>query len=67
MRNACKIFVRKPKGKRPRGKSRCRWKDNIRMDLTEIGWKILDWIHQAQDRIQWQAPVSMVMKLQGIA
>jgi hypothetical protein len=38
MRNAYKILIRKPEGKRPLGRPRCRWEDNIRMDLREIGW-----------------------------
>jgi hypothetical protein len=37
-RNACRIFVGKPEGKRPLGRNRCRWEDNIKMDLREIGW-----------------------------
>jgi hypothetical protein len=50
MRNACKILIRKPEGKRPRGRARCRCEDNIIMDLREIGWKGVDWIHLAQGR-----------------
>jgi hypothetical protein len=49
MRNAYNILVRKHGGKRPLGRSRRRWKD-IRMDLTEVGWKGVDWIHLTQDR-----------------
>jgi hypothetical protein len=44
-RNAYRILVGKPEGKRPR-----RWVDNIKMDLREIGWDEVDWIHMAQDR-----------------
>jgi hypothetical protein len=44
-----RILVGKPNGKRPLGRPRCRWEDNIRMDLREIGWGGLDWIDQAQD------------------
>jgi hypothetical protein len=47
------ILVGKPEGKTPLGSSRCRWEDNIRMDLSEIGWGGMDWIHLAQDRSQW--------------
>jgi hypothetical protein len=50
MKNAYKILVREPEGKTPPGRSRCRWEDNIRMYLREIGWKSVDWIHVAQDR-----------------
>jgi hypothetical protein len=51
MRNAYKIFVGKSDGKRPLGRPRHRWKDNIRMDFRSIGWED-DWIHLAQDRGQ---------------
>jgi hypothetical protein len=49
-RNAYKILVRKPEGKRTLGRPRCRWEDNIRMDLREIGWSDMEWIDLAQDR-----------------
>jgi len=51
-RNAYKILVGKPEGRRPLRKPRCRWEDNIRMDLRVIGWKDVNWIHLAQDRNQ---------------
>jgi hypothetical protein len=47
----------------PLRRPRCRWEDNIRMDLTEIGFGDVDWIHLAQDRDRWQALVNMVMNL----
>jgi hypothetical protein len=47
VRNAHKILVTKSEGKRPLGRPRRRWEDNIRMDLREIGWKDVDWIHLA--------------------
>jgi hypothetical protein len=53
--------VGKPEGKRPLGRSRHRWVDNIKMDLREIGWYGMDWIELAQDRGQWRALVSTVM------
>jgi hypothetical protein len=56
--------VGKPKGKIPLGKPRCRWVDNIKMDLRDIGWDGMDWIKQVQDRDQWRAFVNMVMNLQ---
>jgi hypothetical protein len=62
-RNAYRILVGKPEGKRPLGRSRCRWVDNIKMDLGEIGWDGRDWIKLAQDRDQWRALVNMVMNL----
>jgi hypothetical protein len=50
-------------GRRPLGRPRCRWEDNIKMDLREIGFGDVDWIHLAQDRDRWQALVNMVMNL----
>jgi hypothetical protein len=57
--------VGKPEGKRPPGRPRPtrKWKDNIRMDLREIGWGGMDWIDLAQNRDQWRAPVNTVMNL----
>jgi hypothetical protein len=51
MRNTYQIFVGKPERKRPLRRPRCRWEDNIRMDLREIEWEV-DWIHLVQDRDQ---------------
>jgi hypothetical protein len=56
-------LVRKPKGKRPLGRPRCRWVDNIEMDVREIEWGGMDWIGLAQDRDQWRALVNTVMNL----
>jgi hypothetical protein len=55
--------VRKPEGKRPLGRRRRRWEDNIKIDLREIGWDVMDWIDLAQDRDQWRALVNTVMNL----
>jgi hypothetical protein len=52
-RNAYRILVGKPEGKRPLGRPRCRWVDNIKIDLREIGLDGMDWIYLAQDRDQW--------------
>jgi hypothetical protein len=60
-RNACRIVVGKPEGKRPVGRPRRRWVDNIKMDRSEIGWDGVDWIYLAQDRDQWRALVNTVM------
>jgi hypothetical protein len=60
-RNAYRIFMGKPERKRPLGKPRRRWKDNIRMDVVEIGWGGMDWIDLAQDRYQWMGLVNTVM------
>jgi hypothetical protein len=49
-KNAYRIFVGKLKANRPLGKPRCKWVNNIKMDLREIGWGGMDWIHLAQDR-----------------
>jgi hypothetical protein len=63
-RNAYRILVGKPEGKCPLGRPRCRWLDNIRMDLSGIGWDDVDWIDLVQDRDQWRAVVNTVMNLQ---
>jgi hypothetical protein len=62
-RNAYRILVGEPEGKRPLGRPRRRWVDNINMDLREIGWDGVDWFDLAQDRDQWRALVNMVMNL----
>jgi hypothetical protein len=62
-RNACRILVGKPEGKRPLGRPRCRWEDNIKMDRREIGWGGMDWIDLAQGRDQWRDFVNTVMNL----
>jgi hypothetical protein len=61
MRNECTILVAKPEGSRPLGRRRHRWEDNIRMDVGEMGWEIVDWMHLDQDRDQWRALVNMEM------
>jgi hypothetical protein len=58
-----RIFVGKPEGKRPLGRLRSRWKDNIKMDLQEVGCGSMDWIDLAQDRDRWWAVVNAVMNL----
>jgi hypothetical protein len=55
--------VGKPEGKRPLGKSRHRWKNNIEMDLQVVGSGGMDWIELVQDRNRWQALVNAVMNL----
>jgi hypothetical protein len=61
--NACRISVETPERKRPLGRPRRRWVDNIKTDLREIGWDGMDWIDLAQDRDQWKALVNTVMNL----
>jgi hypothetical protein len=62
-RNAYRILVGKPEGKRPLGRTRHRWVDNIKMDLKEVGGDGRDWIDLAQDRDRWRAYVNAVMNL----
>ena len=57
------ILVGKPEGRRPVGRSRRRWVENIRMDLQEVGCGYMDWIGLAQDRDRWRTLVSAVMNL----
>jgi len=58
------VLLEKPEGKRPLGRPRHRWKDNIKMDLQEVGCGGMDWIDLAQDRYRWQALVTAVIYLQ---
>jgi len=58
-----RVLVRKPGGKRPLGRPRPRWEENIKMDLQEVGCGYMDWIGMAQDRDRWRTLVSAVMNL----
>jgi hypothetical protein len=62
-RNECRLLVGKPEGKRPLGRPRHRWIDNIKMDLLEVGLSVVDWIGLAQDRYRWRPLVNAVMNL----
>jgi hypothetical protein len=64
-RGAYRISVGRPKGRRPLGRPRRRWKDNIKMNLQEVRWGEggMDWIDTAQDRERWRALVNAVMNL----
>jgi hypothetical protein len=62
-RNAYMILMGKPEGKRPLGRQRCSWVDNIKIDLREIGWGGMNRIDLAQDRNQWRALVNTTMNL----
>jgi hypothetical protein len=67
-RNSSNILIGKPEGKRPLGRPRHRWEDNIRMYRRKIGWEGMDWIHLAQDRDQWHALVNIMFhKRRGIS
>jgi hypothetical protein len=59
-----RVLVGKPEGKRPLGIPCCRWEDNIKMGVQEVGCGGMDWIELAQDRERWQAFVNVVMNLQ---
>jgi hypothetical protein len=62
-RGVCRVLVGKPEGKRPLGRPRHRWQDNIKMDLQEVGGSCGDWIELAQDRDGWRALVGTVRNL----
>jgi hypothetical protein len=62
-RNTYRLLVGKPEGKRPLGRPRRRWVDNIRMDLGEVGWSDVNWIGVAQDKNRWRALVNSVLNL----
>jgi len=62
-RGVYRVLVGKPEGKRPLGRPRRRWVDNIRMDLQEVECGYMDWIGLAQDRYTWRTVVSAVMNI----
>ena len=62
-RDVYRVLVRKPEVKRPLGKPRRSWEDNIKMDLEEVGCGDVDWIELAQDKDRWRALVNAVMNL----
>jgi len=62
-RGVYRALVNEPEGKRPLGRPRRRWEDNIKMDLQDVGCGGVDWIELAQDRDRWRALVNAVMKL----
>jgi hypothetical protein len=66
-RNVYTVLVGKYKGRRPLERPRRRWEDGIKMDLREIGWVGVEWIHLAQDRDLWRALVNVVMNLLVLA
>jgi hypothetical protein len=64
-RNAYRLWVGKPEGKRQLGRPRRKWVDNIRMDLLKLGWSDVDWIGLVQDRDWWRAVVNSVFETSG--
>jgi hypothetical protein len=62
-RNLYRLLIGKPEGKRPLGRPRRRWIDNIKMDLLEIGLSVVDWIGPGQNRYRWTALMNSVMNL----
>jgi hypothetical protein len=62
-RDVYRVLVGKPEGKRPLGRTRRRWEDNIEMDLQEVGCGGMDWFVLAKDRDRWRALVNAVMNL----
>jgi len=62
-RGVFRVLVGKPEGKRPVGRPRRRWEDNIKMDLQEVGYGGMDWIELAQETDRWRALVNAVMNL----
>ena len=64
-RGVYKVLVGKSEGKRPLGRLRCGWEDNIKMDLQEVGWEGMDWIDVAQNRERWRALVRAIMNFRG--
>jgi hypothetical protein len=64
-RGVYRVLVGRPEGRRPLGRPRRRWEDNIRMDLREVGCGFVDWMELVQDRDRWRALVSAVMNLRA--
>jgi hypothetical protein len=63
VRGAYNSLVERPEGRRPLGRPRRRWEENIKMDLREVGFGDVNWIHLAQDRDRWRAFVNTAMNL----
>jgi hypothetical protein len=62
-RGVYRVLVGKPEGRRPFGRPRHRWEDNIKLDLREVGWGGMDWIDLAQDVDRWRVLTTAVMNL----
>jgi hypothetical protein len=66
-KNVYRVLMGKREGRRPLGRQRRKWDDGIKLDLREIGWGCVEWIHLAQDRDRWRTVVNAVMNLQVLA
>jgi hypothetical protein len=66
-RNVNRVLVGKTEGERPLERPRRRWEEGIKIDLSEIGWEGVQWIHLAEDRDRWRAVVNAVMNLRVLA
>jgi hypothetical protein len=66
-RNVYRVLMGRPEGNKPLGRPRRRWEDGIKIDLGEIGWGGVEWIHLAQDRDHWRALVNAMMNLRVLA
>jgi hypothetical protein len=64
-RGIYRVLVEKPEGKRPLGRPRRKWKDNIKIDLQKVGCGSMDWIELAQYRDRWRALVNAVMNIRA--
>jgi transposase len=62
-RGVYRVLVGRPEGKKPLGRPRCRWEDNVKLGLREMGIDGANWIQLARDRVQWQACGNTVMNL----
>jgi hypothetical protein len=66
-KNVYRVLMGKPEGKRPLVRPRRRWEDGMNIDLREMGWGGVDWMHLARDRDRWRAVVNAVMNLRVLA
>jgi hypothetical protein len=64
-RSVYKVLLGKPEGKRPLGRPRHRWEDNIKLDLQELVFGVMDWIELAQDRVRWRVVVNAVINIRA--
>ena len=65
MRADYRVLVGKPEGRRPLGRPRHRWENNIKMDSQEVGWRAMDWIDMPQRKDRWRALVNVIMNLRA--